>query len=99
MKKALIIIAVSLLLASCGGKSISGTYEANFGVNVVTFEFGAMGKVTRTDDPIVGNNVVSEGKYEFNDDGDKITITFEAEDGTKESTTYSYIDGTEGDVK
>ena len=68
-----LLIGCLFTLASCG-KSLSGTYEIDLGVSEITYEFGAFGKVTRTVDPLVGDETVEEGKYKFNDAGDEITI-------------------------
>ena len=94
-----VLLACTLLtLASCG-KSLSGKYEADLSIlGTYTYEFGAFGKVTKTVDPIAGNNTVSEGKYEINEAGDKITLTFENADGGEESTTYSFVEGEENGV-
>ena len=83
-----VLLVCSLLtLASCG-KALSGKYTADLSIlGTYTYEFGAFGKVTRTVDPMVGNNIVTEGKYEINDAGDKITFTFQNEDGSEESKT------------
>ena len=94
-----VLLACTLLtLASCG-KSLSGTYSGSVLVAQVTYEFGAFGQVTKTTDPIVGNNVVEEGKYKFNDAGDKITFTFANEDGVEESSTHDFNEGEEDGVK
>ena len=63
------------------------------------YEFDAFGKVTKTVDPIAGNNVVTEGKYKINDAGDKITFTFENEDGVEESKTVSFATVVKNDVE
>lgn len=68
MKKTLSAVLVCVLLActlltlvSCG-KSLVGTYTADILAAKVTYEFAAGGKVTKTTDPFIGNNVVEEGK-------------------------------------
>ena len=100
MKKTLSAILVCVLLIGClfalcsCGKSLSGKYEIDLGVSETTYEFGAFGKVTRTVDPIVGDDEVTEGKYEFNDAGDEITLTF-----GEESKTYDFSSGEEDGVK
>lgn len=88
-----LLVCTLLTLASCG-KSLSGKYTGDILVAKVTYEFAAGGKVTKTTDPLVGNNVVEEGKYEFNKDGNEITFTF-----GEESSTHSFVEGEEGDVK
>ena len=100
MKKTLSAVLVCVLLActlltlvSCD-KMLIGKYTGNLVVAEVTYEFAAGGKVTKTTDPIIGNNIVEEGKYEFNKDGDEITFTF-----GEESSTHSFVKGEEGDVK
>lgn len=95
-----VLLACTLLtLASCG-KSLSGKYEADLSIlGTYTYEFGAFGKVTKTVDPIAGDNIVTEGKYEINEAGDKITFTFENEDGVEESETVSFAEVTKNDVK
>ncbi len=105
MKKTLSAILVCVLLActlltlaSCG-KSLSGKYEADLSVlGTYTYEFSAFGKVTKTVDPMVGDNIVTEGKYELNEAGDKITFTFENEEGVEESETVSFATVTKNDV-
>lgn len=89
----LLLVGSLLTLASCG-KTLTGKYEANLVVSEVTYEFGAFGKVTKTTDPIVGDNTVVEGKYEFNKAGDEITLTF-----GEESSTHEFSSGEEDGVK
>lgn len=100
MKKIISAVLVCVLLvcsvfalASCG-KTLSGKYEAELGLAEVTYEFGAFGKVTCTVDPIVGDDAVYEGKYEFNEDGDKITITLESDDEDADAYegTYEFVE-------
>ena len=88
-----LLVCTLLTLVSCG-KSLSGTYKYDGLTYNVTYEFGAFGKVTKTTDPLVGDNVIEEGKYEFNEDGTEITFTF-----GEESSTHSFVDGEEGGVK
>ena len=88
-----LLVCTLLTLVSCG-KSLVGTYTADIVAAKVTYEFAAGGKVTKTTDPIIGNNVVEEGEYEFNKDGTEITLTF-----GEESSTHSFVEGEEGDVK
>ena len=108
MKKAIsavlvcVLLACTLLtLASCG-KSLSGKYTAEIdlivGKSSVTYEFGAFGKVTVTTNSL-GKETVQEGKYELNDAGDEITITFENKDGEEESNSYKFVQGEENGVK
>ncbi len=85
----ILLIGCIFTLASCS-KSLVGTYEADLGVSEITYKFGAFGKVTRTVDPLVGDNTVTEGTYKFNDAGDEITLTF-----GEESKTYDFSSGTE----
>ena len=97
-----VLLACTLLtLASCG-KSLSGAYKAEVdllvGKSSVTYEFGLFGKVTRTTNSL-GNESVEEGKYELNDAGDEITLTFKNEDGVEESEEYDFVTGEEGGVK
>lgn len=89
-----VLLACSLLtLASCG-KSLSGSYKYEGVATNTTYEFSVGGKVTRTVDPILGNNVVDEGEYEINKEATEITFTF-----GEESSTHSFAEGEEGDVK
>ena len=100
MKRIVSLVLVCVLLvgsifslASCG-KMLTGKYEADLLVSEVTYEFGLFGKVTMTVDPIIGDNTVEEGKYEFNKDGTEITLTF-----GEESTTCEFSSGEEDGVK
>ena len=98
-----LLVCTLFTLASCG-KVLSGTYEREeeiLGqvVATTTYEFEANGKVTVRVDLAIGEDVVKEGEYEFNKDGDKITFTFENEDGELDSTTCTFTEGEEGDVK
>ena len=96
MKKAVSTLLICILLVGCittlasCSKTLLGSYEADLGVSETTYKFGAFGKVTRTVDPLVGDDVVTEGKYKFNDAGDEITLTF-----GDESKTYDFSSGTE----
>ncbi len=87
-----LLIGTLFTLASCG-KSISGEYKDALTGNV-TYEFGMFGKFTKTVDNIIGDDTVTEGKYEINDDGDKITFTFD-----DESETHSFATGEENGVE
>lgn len=89
-----VLLVCSLLtLVSCG-KSISGTYTGTTLNGDVTYKFEVGGKVTKTTNPYLGKGETVEGEYKFNDDGNKITLTF-----NDESNTYDFIDGKEGDVE
>ena len=99
MKKIISTILVCVLLvgsvftlASCG-KSLTGEYKEALTGNII-YEFGMFGKVTKTVDNIIGDDDVFEGKYKFNDDGTKITMTFD-----DEAETYSFSSGTDEDGK
>lgn len=96
-----LLVCSILTLVSCG-KSISGKYSAEvdliIGTSSVTYEFAPFGGVTVITNSL-GKESVEEGKYELNDAGDKITLTFENEDGTKESETYDFVQGEENGVK
>ncbi len=99
---ACVLLACTLLtLVSCGN-SLSGKYTAEvdliIGKSSVTYEFSPFGKVTVTTNTL-GKETVEEGKYEINDAGNKITLTFEKEDGTKDSTPYDFAKGEENGVK
>ena len=93
MKKTVSAILVCVLLlgslftlVSCG-KTLTGTYRDELTKNV-TYEFGMFGKVTKTVDNLIGDDTVTEGKYEINDAGDKITLTF-----NDEANTYIFEQG------
>ena len=88
-----LLVCSIFTLASCS-KMLMGKYEADFGIKEVTYEFEMFGKVTKTVDPIVGENTVQEGKYEFNKEGTEITLTF-----GEESTTCDFSSGEEDGVK
>lgn len=96
-----LLVCTLLTLASCG-KSLSGAYTAEvdllIGKSSVTYEFDLFGKVTCTTNTL-GKESVEEGKYELNDAGDKITLTFENEDGVEESESYDFVQGEENGVK
>ena len=99
MKKiiSLVLVCVLLLgtvfsLASCS-KMLVGEYKDALTGNV-TYEFGLFGKVTKTVDNIIGDDTVTEGKYEINDDANKITLTF-----NDEANTYDFATGEENGVK
>lgn len=107
MKKTISTILVCVLLlssvfvlASCD-KMLVGKYRAEIdlvlGSSSVTYEFGLFGKLTCTTNSL-GKETVTEGKYEFNDDGSKITFIYEKEDGTPETETYDFKTGTEDGV-
>ena len=100
MKKltSLLIIFVLLCasvfsLASCKTeKTLTGTYKADIAVKEIYYEFDIFHNVTKTEKTILGDDKVSEGTYEFNDDGSKLTMTF-----GDESTTYSFATIESGD--
>lgn len=99
MKKTVSAILVCVLLVGCiftlasCSKSLNGKYTADLAVTEITYEFGAFGKVTKTEDPFVGDTTTVEGKYEINDEGTKITFTF-----NDEANTYDLSTGTEDGV-
>ncbi len=97
----ILLVGTMLSLISCG-KTLTGKYEAEvdliIGKTSVTYEFGLFGKVTYTANTF-GKETVTEGKYKFNDAGDKITLTFENEEGVEESNTYDFSSGEEDGVK
>ena len=97
----LLLVGSLLTLVSCD-KMLIGKYTAEvdliIGKSSVTYEFSPLGSVTVTTNTL-GKETVEEGKYELNDAGDKITFTFENEDGVKESDTYDFVTGEEGGVK
>lgn len=96
-----LLVCSMLTLVSCG-KMLSGKYTAEvdllIGKSSVTYEFSPLGSVTVTTNTL-GKETVEEGKYELNDAGDKITFTFENEDGVKESETLDFAQGEENGVK
>ena len=85
----LLLVGSVLSLASCS-KSISGKYHFNGISKDVTLEFGMFGKITVTETPIIGDQVVFEGKYKLNDAGDEITITIENEDANEYNGTFDF---------
>ncbi len=101
MKKTISAILVCVLLVGCiftlasCGKALTGKYTADLSLlGVYTYEFSAFGKVTKTVDPFVGNDTtVVEGKYEINDEGTKIILTF-----GDEANTYEFATGEENGV-
>ena len=100
MKKTISVVLVCVMLActlfaltSCG-KMFSGKYEAETVLGDVTYEFEFGGKVTKITEPLFGKNETYEGEYEFNKDGDEVTLTFNGE-----SETFEFVEGEEGGVK
>lgn len=100
MKKTVsaVLVCVMLMctlfaLTSCG-KMFSGKYEAETMLGDVTYEFEVGGKVIKTTEPLLGKNQTVEGEYEFNKDGDEVTLTFDGE-----SETFDFVEGEEGGVK
>lgn len=100
MKKTVSMLLVCVLLActaltlvSCG-KTVTGTYTGTTLNGDVTYEFEMFGKVTKTTNPFLGKGEVIEGKYEFNDAGDKITLTF-----NDEPVVYDFSSGEEDGVE
>ena len=87
------LVCALLTLVSCG-KSITGSYGAETILGDVTYTFEFGGKVTKTVDPLIGKSETLEGTYEFNKDGNEVTLTF-----GEDSYTYSFVDGEEGGVK
>ena len=94
----MILVGSVLTLSSCG-KMIVGKYEANLIVAEVTYEFGILGSVTCTIDPVIGDESVYEGTYELNDEGDKLTITFENDDAGEYEGEYIFASGEENGKK
>ena len=96
------ILVCSLLTLSSCGKMLYGAYKAEvdliIGTSSVTYDFDLFGKVTYTVNTF-GKETVTEGKYELNDEGNKITFTFENEDGTPDVDTYDFVTGEEGGVE
>lgn len=88
-----LLVCTLLSLVSCG-KMFMGTYKYEGLTQNITYEFKLGGKVVRTIDPILGDNIVDEGEYEINSDASEITLTF-----GDESSTHSFVEGKEGDVK
>lgn len=89
-----VLLVCSLLtLVSCG-KSITGTFESETALGDTSYKFEVGGKVTRTTNPLIGKAETVEGEYKFNDDGNKITLTF-----NEESNTYDYSEGEEDGVE
>lgn len=80
----MIAIVACTALVSCG-KKLSGTYEANVVVAEVSYKFSGS-KVTLTVDPIIGDDVVIEGKYEIDEEAGEIKFTFDSEE--EEAETY-----------
>ena len=103
MKKILSVFLACVLLVGCictlasCGKSLSGSYEANLIAAEVTYNFKSSGKVIVEVDPIIGDDMSFEGSYEFNEEGDKITISFDAEqeDAEEYAGTMSFSEGEE----
>ncbi|MBR3875591.1 MAG: hypothetical protein IKJ25_02305 [Clostridia bacterium] len=89
-----VLLVCSLLtLVSCG-KSITGSFTGTTLNGDVTYKFEIGGKVTKTTNPILGKGETIEGEYKFNEDGNKITLTF-----NEEYNTYDYSEGEEDGVE
>ena len=91
-----VVVGCLFTLVSCG-KTISGKYEADWAIVEVTYDFKSSGKVTIMVEPFIGDSVSFDGRYKFNDEGDKITITIDSDDeeAEKYSGTLSYSEGVE----
>ena len=92
----LLLIGCACTLASCG-KTLSGEYEADLLLVEVNYSFKSSGKVTVTLDFPLVDDVVVEGTYKFNDEGDQITITLDSEneDAEKYAGTMTFAEGVE----
>jgi hypothetical protein len=88
-----LLVCSLLSLTSCGAM-LTGKYQADLAIAKVTYEFEMFGKVTKTTDPFIGDTTTIEGEYKINDEGTKITFTF-----NDEAETYDFVTGNEGDVK
>ena len=111
MKKLLSTLIVCVLLVGCvfslagcvlslGPMTfISGTYEVDLAVTEVSYEFSPIGKVVLTVDPIIGDDIVSEGKYKVNTDTNEITLTFENDKAEEYSGTFAFSSGEEDGVE
>ena len=110
MKKILSSILVCMLLVgtvfslagcvlSLGSTAIiSGTYEVDLALAEYTFEFSPIGKFTITEDPLIGDSKVYEGKYKVNTETNEITLTYEADAPLiLGSGTYDFAYGKEND--
>ena len=109
MKKLLSTVLVCVLLLGCvftlagcvvsvGPMTmISGKYEADAIVAGATYEFGMLGKVTVTA-KVLGISTSFEGKYKVDNEADQITFTFEDDDATEYSGTFSFTSGEEDGV-
>ena len=95
-----LLVCTMLTLASCS--MVTGKYTAEvdllIGKSSVTYEFSPFGTVTVTTNSL-GKETVEDGKYELSDAGDKITFTFENEDGEVQTNTYDFVQGEENGVK
>ena len=89
----LVLVCSLLSLTSCSSM-LMGKYTGDIVIAKITYEFDLLGKVTKTTDPIIGDSVTIEGKYEINDDGTKITFTFD-----DEAETLNFVRGEEAGVQ
>ncbi len=89
-----VLLVCSLLSLTSCGTMLTGKYQADLAFAKVTYEFEMFGKVTMTTDPFIGDTTTVEGEYKINDDGTKITLTF-----NDEAETYDFVTGEEGGVK
>ena len=89
----LVLVCSLLSLTSCSSM-LMGKYTGDIVLAKITYEFEPFGKVTKTTDPFIGDTVTVEGKYVINDEGTKITFTFD-----DEAETFDFVRGEEGGVQ
>ena len=111
MKKLVSTLIVCVLLVGCvfslagcvlsvGPMAfISGTYEADILVAEVSYEFSPFGKVVLTVEPIIGDDIVYEGKYKVNTDTNEINLTFENDKAEEYAGTFDFSVGEEDGEK
>lgn len=102
MALVLALTAVLFVFASCG-KTLSGTYSAEFDIAVLkytaTYEFkGSKVTATKVTNPLIGDSKTTtlEGTYEIieNDDGSMdIKLSFETSDSEIKSGTFDFEEG------
>ena len=102
MALVLALTAVLFVFASCG-KTLSGTYSAEFDIAVLkytaTYEFkGSKVTATKVTNPLIGDSKTTtlEGTYEIieNDDGSMdIKLSFETTDSEIKSGTFDFEEG------
>lgn len=83
------LLMVGMMFVACG-KTISGTYSAEGYGTGMSYEFS--GKKVTISVKVVGAEAAAiEGTYKI--EGDKITLTFDGDEGKEHSGTFDFEEG------